>query len=429
MAVCYIGLGSNLGDRRQNIAQALKFLAEGNKIKIEKLSQLYETEPQGGLSDSPRFINAAAKISTSFSPVRLLRELKAIESRLGRKNLRRFYPRAIDLDILFYSDKRINLPFLKIPHPRLRERDFVLRPLKEIAPSAIKSLARQVRIISKITSVRKYIAGLRAKGKTIGLVPTMGALHRGHLSLVRQAKKDCDRCIVSILVNPLQFGPREDYKEYPRDLERDSILAQSAGGDLIFSPDAKDIYPENYLTYVNVEKITGYLCGKSRPGHFKGVATVVTKLFNIIQPDIAYFGQKDYQQALVIRKMVEDLNMPFKIKAMPIIRENDGLAMSSRNVYLNAQERVDAAVLYSSLQKAKEMVRQGRNDARTIKSVIKAEILKKKTAKIDYIAVADARTLEETAFIKRKTLIALAVWIGKTRLIDNIIIDQIKNVL
>lgn len=388
-----------------------------------QVSGVYETEPQAGPANSPRFINAAAKIRTRLSAVRLFRELRAIESRLGRKDSRRFYPRPIDLDILFYGDKRINLPYLKIPHPRLRERDFVLRPLSEIAPQIIKSLASQMRVISKIPDIRKFIAKEKARKKTIGFVPTMGALHRGHLSLIRQAKRDCDVCAVSIFVNPIQFAPKEDYRKYPRDLERDSILAKSARADVIFSPDAKEMYPENYLTYVNVEKITDCLCANARPGHFKGVATVVAKLFNIVQPHIAYFGQKDYQQALVIKKMVSDLNMPLKIKVMPIVRENDGLAMSSRNGYLNIRERQDAVILYLSLERARNMVAGGERNCKKIIAEIKDEISRKKSAKIDYVEIRDAETLEHIERIKRKSVIALAVWIGRTRLIDNIVVD------
>ncbi len=424
MVTCYIGIGSNLGDRENNIKKALTLLHGCLNTEVEKASAFYETQPQGCPGNAGRFLNAAAKIKTAFSPRELLRQLQSIEKQLGRiRPGKRNSSRSIDLDILFYNNQKISLPSLKIPHPRLRQRAFVLKPLKEIAPETIRSLAKETKIISTLSGMRGFIAKEKAQNMTIGFVPTMGFLHEGHLSLIRQAKKDCDTCVVSIFVNPIQFGPQEDYKKYPRDLEQDSILAKSAGASCVFYPNAKDMYPPDYLTYVNVEKITDYLCGASRPGHFKGVATVVTKLFNIIQPHIAYFGQKDYQQALVIRKMVEDLNMPITIKTMPIVRECDGLAMSSRNAYLTTQERADAVVLYQSLQKAREMVRQGQHDARIIKTAIKTAILKKKTAKIEYISVADARTLEDREVFRQKTLIALAVWIGRTRLIDNIIIE------
>lgn len=402
---------------------ALNCLRDTGGIKIERLSSLSETEPQDCPAGSPRFINGAVKIKTIFNPRQLLERLGAIEKRLGRARAGEILcRRPIDLDILFYGDRKIDAQGLKIPHPRLEERDFVLRPLKEIAPGRIKSLAKKMKIISNIVKMRRFILKERKKHKTIGFVPTMGCLHQGHLSLIRQAKKDCDACIVSIFVNPIQFGPKEDYRIYPRDLERDSILAKSAGCDCIFYPQVKNMYPEKYLTYVNVADITDGLCGAGRPGHFKGAATVLAKLFNIVEPDIAYFGQKDYQQALVIQKMVKDLNMPLKIRVMPTVRESDGLAMSSRNAYLNARKRLEAAVLYRTLQKAKSEVLSGERDSRKIIREIKKEIMQEKSAKIEYIAVADAKTLEPLEYIKSKALLALAVWFGETRLIDNIVI-------
>ncbi len=423
MAICYLGLGSNLGDRKKNIQLAIDFLRDIDGIRIESSSALYETDPQGCPYGSPKFLNGVIKIKTTLGPEQLLMTLKSIEKKLGRKGVKqKFSPRPIDLDILFYANKKINLPNLKIPHQHLRERDFVLKPLKEIAPKVIKSLARKMKVISSIDRMRQFIAEEKAMNKTIGFVPTMGCLHQGHLSLIRQAKKDCDICVASIFVNPIQFSPEEDYKKYPRDLECDSILAKSAGCDCIFYPEVKNMYPESYLTYVNVEKITDCLCGAVRPGHFKGVTTVVAKFLNIIQPDIAYFGQKDYQQVLVIRKMAYDLNMPLKIKIMPIIRESDGLSMSSRNTYLNVRERHEAAVLYQSLSKAKKMVLAGEKNSEKIIAGIRDMIMQKNSARIDYIAVTDAGTLEPLEQVKGKALIALAVWLGKTRLIDNIIV-------
>lgn len=422
METCYIGLGSNLGDRQQNIKLALKHIRALRNTKLVRISGIYETDPYGCPQGSQRFLNLTAAIKTNLSALSLLNGLKGIESDLGRKDKRKNSSRPIDLDILFYGNKKINSPRLRIPHPHLKERGFVLTPLKEIAPALIKSLAKEVKVISDIETTRTYSARIKSSGKTIGFVPTMGYLHPGHLSLIRQAKKDCDVCLVSVFINPLQFGPQEDYKKYPRDLEVDSILVKSAGGDCIFHPRAEDMYGVGYSTYVNVEKLTDSLCGASRTGHFKGVTTVAAKLFNLIQPDIAYFGQKDYQQALVIRKMAEDLNMPLKIKVMPIVRESDGLAMSSRNVYLNAQERLEALVLGQSLQKAKEMMLGGERRSEKISAEIKKEIIQKKSARIDYIAVADINTLEPLEYINKKALIALAVYFGKTRLIDNIVV-------
>lgn len=262
----------------------------------------------------------------------------------------------------------------------------------------------------------------RLEGKTIGFVPTMGALHQGHLSLIRRAGKENDTTVISIFVNPIQFGPKEDFKRYPRNLKQDAKLCQDAGVDIIFYPDARDMYPDGYKTYIYVEELSDVLCGKFRPGHFKGVATVVAKLFNIVNPDAAYFGQKDAQQAIIIKKMVQDLNMPLKIKVAPTLRSKDGLALSSRNIYLNEKERKDALVLYRSLNFAKTLVNKGINDADKIISRMRQLIRRKKTVKIDYVVIVDNHNLRPVKKIIGECLIALAVWVGKTRLVDNIIV-------
>jgi pantoate--beta-alanine ligase len=267
-----------------------------------------------------------------------------------------------------------------------------------------------------------YARQLHGKGKAIGFVPTMGYLHQGHLSLVRRARKENDAVVISIFVNPTQFGPEEDLEKYPRDFRRDRRLAAQAGVDVIFYPDSKAIYPFRYHTYVNVESLTDSLCGALRPGHFRGVATVVTKLFNIVQPDRTYFGQKDAQQARVIQQMVSDLNMPVNIKVLPTVREGDGLAMSSRNAYLNEQERLDARVLYQSLLKAKELIAKGERNPSTIKAVMRGMIVEKKRPSVEYVAIVDADSLKDCKVIEGRVLIAVAVNIGTTRLIDNIIV-------
>jgi len=249
-------------------------------------------------------------------------------------------------------------------------------------------------------------------------------LHQGHLSLIRQARKENDFTVVSIFVNPAQFGPKEDFKKYPRILKKDALLCKKSGVDIIFYPEVKAMYPDNYKTYVSVEDLSSCLCGKSRPGHFRGVATIVSKLFNIIQPDTAYFGQKDAQQAGIIKKMVCDLNMPVKIKVMPTIREKDGLALSSRNVYLNKNERQDALVLFKALNLASSLIKNGLRDTNRIMYRVSETIKKKRTAKIDYISIVSLEDLKPIKKISESCLIALAVWIGKTRLIDNVIIES-----
>jgi len=264
---------------------------------------------------------------------------------------------------------------------------------------------------------------IKLKRETIGFVPTMGALHKGHLSLIHQARKENDIVVVSIFVNPTQFGPSEDFKRYPRNLSSDSQLCRKEGVDIVFLPQAKDMYPTDYKTWVNVADLTNVLCGKYRPGHFRGVATVVTKLFNIVSPDIAYFGQKDAQQAIIIKKLASDLNMPINIKVMPTVRERDGLAMSSRNIYLKQTERKDAIILYQALNLAKDLIKQGNRNSSMIISKMRQLITQKKSAKIQYISITDLKNLKPIDRIKDKTLIALAVYIGKTRLIDNITVN------
>ena len=279
-----------------------------------------------------------------------------------------------------------------------------------------------MKIIRSIKEMTGFSQKLRIKGKTIGFVPTLGALHQGHLSLIRQAAAENDIVVVSIFVNPIQFAPKEDYRRYPRNLRLDARLCRREGADVIFFPDVQQMYPGNYKTYVIVQDLSDVLCGKFRPGHFKGVATVVTKLFNIVAPDIAYFGQKDAQQAIIIKKVVEDLNIPVRIKVMPTVREEDGLAMSSRNAYLNKEERRDAAVLYQALILAKNLIKQGSVDSSGIIRKMRRLINKKKSACIQYISVVKHKDLKPLDKIRGKVLIALSVWIGKTRLIDNIVI-------
>lgn len=280
-----------------------------------------------------------------------------------------------------------------------------------------------MRIIRNIRQMSFLARKLRLQGKTIGLVPTMGALHRGHLSLIRKAGKDNDIVVTSIFVNPAQFGPKDDFKKYPRHFSQDVRSCKAGGVDIIFYPEANRMYPDNYKTYVDVGELGVVLCGRFRPGHFRGVATVVTKLFNIVQPHIVYFGQKDAQQAVVIEKIIADLNIPVRIKIMPTVREEDGLAMSSRNAYLNQRERGDAVVLSRALNLAKNLIAQGNRNTFYIIQSMKRLISQKKNARIQYISIVNPSDLIPLERVSGKALIALAVWIGKTRLIDNLIIN------
>jgi pantoate--beta-alanine ligase len=263
---------------------------------------------------------------------------------------------------------------------------------------------------------------LKKKGKTIGFVPTMGYFHEGHLSLMRIAKRKADVLVVSLFVNPTQFGPQEDFKKYPRNLTGDKKLLKDLKCDYLFYPHMKDMYPEGYETFVEVEKSKKVLEGAFRPEHFKGVTTIVAKLFNIVMPDVAVFGQKDFQQAVVIRMMVKDLNFPVRIIVAPTIREKSGLALSSRNSYLSGEEKKQALSLYNSLNLAKKLIKSGERDSKRIKEKMRRLIQKGPEARIDYISINDSETLEPLMKIKGNILISLAVKIGKTRLIDNIIL-------
>ncbi len=279
-----------------------------------------------------------------------------------------------------------------------------------------------MRLVHTVAEMKKIVNDILKSGKSIGFVPTMGYLHKGHLSLVEAARKENDVVVVSIFVNPTQFGPNEDYSRYPRDLERDLRLLEPIGVDYVFNPSVEEMYPAMYSTYVEEVELSKYLCGASRPGHFRGVCTVVTKLFNIVKPTKAYFGQKDAQQFRVLKRMVRDLNMDVEMIEMPIVREEDGLAMSSRNVYLNPEERKEATRLYKSLLKAKELIESGERDVQKIKSEM-LKILDHPLLKVDYVEVVDEETLRPVEKIERKVIVALAVFVGKARLIDNMIFE------
>ncbi len=282
-----------------------------------------------------------------------------------------------------------------------------------------------MKIIKKTSVIQKELEKLRLQGKRIGIVPTMGYLHEGHLSLLRMARKKCDILVLTIFVNPTQFGANEDFGKYPRNVKKDISLAKGEKVDYVFCPEAADMYPDGYQTYVVNKKMAYMLEGEFRPIHFEGVATVVTKLFNLIKPQIAFFGQKDYQQAQIIKQMVRDLNFGIKIEVAPIIREKDGLAMSSRNVYLSPVEREDALVLNRSLLLAESLIKSGELNCKVIIRKIKNLIEKKKTAKIDYVRILNTDNFGDLNVMSHKSKIAilLAVRIGKTRLIDNKIIS------
>ena len=278
-------------------------------------------------------------------------------------------------------------------------------------------------VVKTIKKAEDFIKIARQRNKTIGFVPTMGALHKGHCSLIETSVKKCGCTAVSIFVNPTQFGPEEDFKNYPRTLSEDLKICEDKGVDLVFAPTVKQMYPAKNLTWVKVEKLTLPLCGRFRPGHFDGVTTICAKLFNIIKPDFAFFGQKDAQQAIVLKKMVDDLNFPLKIITCTTVRENDGLAVSSRNKYLTTEQRKQAPLIYKALCNARKSIQSGNKNTEKIKAEIENTIKKAASAQIQYVDILDADSLAKVENIKTKTLIAVAVSFGDARLIDNILID------
>jgi pantoate--beta-alanine ligase len=277
-------------------------------------------------------------------------------------------------------------------------------------------------IVTTISEVRAAVATARATGKVVALVPTMGALHEGHAALVRAARAGAGFVVVSIFVNPTQFGPTEDFAKYPRTLEADQKLCTDAGADLIFAPAVGEMYPERSVTVVDVKELDAVLCGASRPGHFRGVSTVVLKLFNIVGPDVAHFGAKDYQQARIIRQMVRDLNVPVEIRVEPTVREADGLALRSRNRYLSADDRRAAPRIYQALRTARERALAGESDVARLESALNAELETIPGARVDYARIVDADTLRPLGRLDRPAVAAVAVFMGDTRLIDNIVI-------
>ena len=280
-----------------------------------------------------------------------------------------------------------------------------------------------MQIARTIADVRAAVAEARAAGKRVGLVPTMGALHVGHVSLIEAATARCDFVVVSIFVNPTQFCPGEDLEKYPRPFEKDVETCAQQGVAVVFAPSPEEMYPRENVTWVTVDKLTESLCGRSRPGHFRGVTTVCTKLFNVLQADVAFFGQKDAQQALVIRRMVADLNMPLEIVVCPTVREADGLAVSSRNRYLSERERRDATVVYRSLQKCREMIEAGETSADAIRGAMIGVLREVPALKVEYVSLANAESLDEPVQLQGQVLAAIAVHLGPARLIDNLLVD------
>jgi len=437
MASCLIGLGSNLGDRVGNLWQALEELRRTPGIAVSRTSSLIETSPVGGPADQPNFFNAAAVLDTELSPFEVLNLLLGVERKLGRVRSERNGPRTIDLDLLLYDQEVLEAPELTLPHPRLHERRFALAPAAEIAPDwrhptsgrTVAALLAALpfgeggrlglRVLTSPYDTQAQVLQIRRGGQRVALVPTMGALHDGHLSLVRIARQRAEVVVASIFVNPTQFGPQEDFSRYPRTLDADLSALSVAGCDLVFLPAADDIYPPGFSTSVEPPAVAQPLEGVCRPGHFRGVATIVLKLFHLIPAHLACFGQKDYQQLQVIRRMTADLNLPIEIVACPTVREPDGLAMSSRNRYLSPAERQQALSISRALASAAQQVKDGERNAAAIKQQMRNTLAAAGIEKTDYATVADAETLAESNRIEGPAVALIAAFVGTTRLIDN----------
>ncbi len=443
-----VGLGSNLGDRAGNVRRALDLMGELPGVRVVRVSKSRDTDPVGGPPQG-KFLNALAELETAIAPRELLARFHEIEATLGRVRAVRDGPRTIDLDILLYGDRLIKAPDLEIPHPRMLERGFVLEPLAELAPERRPPLtgntAREhwrayrkirarrdaqrgggrLRIVTDRSDVAFWCGRYRAAGLSIGLVPTMGGLHAGLFSLIRRARAECVRAVVSLFVNPTQFGANEDIESYPRTPAEDQEACAREGVDLLFCASTSDMYPRGFETWVQVENMTRPLCGVHRPHHFRGVTTVVTQLLQIFGPHRAYFGQKDYQQAQVIRRMTKDLHIPAEIRVCPTVREPDGLAMSTRNRYLNADQRQVALRLIRGLRAGEAMIRGGERDVGRVVARMTEKLRPDSDLRLDYLEIRDATTLDDVGGEVQpgvEVVLAVAARVGEARLIDNVLV-------
>ncbi|MFM1873931.1 MAG: hypothetical protein RL398_3353, partial [Planctomycetota bacterium] len=423
----YLGLGSNEGDRRGRLETALRGLAGTPGVRVVRTSSWVESELVGDGPAQGKFLNGVAEVATVLSAPALLEVCKALEAQAGRKlPAPRNHPRPLDLDILLYGNQRIDRRELVVPHPRMHERSFVAEPLRELGvdPSAF-SAAAGPQVVEDPEAAAALTARWSEGGCTVGLVPTMGALHAGHQSLVQRAKRECDRVMLTVFVNPLQFGPKEDFAAYPRGLERDVELAGAVGADAVWAPNVAQMYGEGFASQVAVGAEAEGMEGALRPGHFAGVATVVARLLAVTRPHRAYFGEKDAQQLAVIRRLVEDLGFPLHVVGCPIIREPDGLAMSSRNVYLSPEDRRAATVLHRALVSARTAWQRGDCDRDALLARAAAVMATEPRATVDYIELrreGDLAPLPAGRVADGRMLIAARFVGGQrpVRLLDNL---------
>jgi pantoate--beta-alanine ligase len=371
------------------------------------------------------FRNGVAELRTTLPAAALLAVCKALEAEAGRTlPAPRNHPRPLDLDLLLFGDERIDTRDLAVPHPRWHERDFVREPLRELGLD-LDALPRHpgLEVLDAPGALAARTAGWLAGECVIGIVPTMGSLHAGHRQLLEIARQECDRVIATVFVNPLQFGPGEDFAAYPRDLTADVAVCRQAGADVVFAPPVAAMYDPEFCSHVDVGRAAEDLEGALRPGHFRGVATVVARLLALSRPHRAYFGEKDAQQLAVIRRLVVDLNIPVDIAGVPTVREADGLALSSRNVRLSAEERSKAIALYRALRQAERTIARGERDARAVERLAAAVIPPDASLRLEYLEIVDPVELQRVDRIEGTVLVAGALWVGNTRLIDNLTIS------
>lgn len=423
----YVGLGSNEGDRDLQLRRALDRLGTVPGVKVARVSSFVDSELLGDGPPQGRFRNAVAELHTTLPPAALLAVCKALEAEAGRRlPAPRNHPRPLDLDLLFYGDSHIDTRDLVVPHARWHEREFVCGPLRELGLD-LAALPRQQRprVLTSPQDLSATCTGWLEGGCLIGVVPTMGSLHRGHQSLMQRARGECDRVVATIFVNPLQFGPGEDFAAYPRDLDGDLARCREAGVDAVFAPDTAAMYDPTFCSHVLVGAAAEGMEGALRPGHFSGVATVVARLFALVRPHRAYFGEKDAQQLAVVRRLARDLGFPVRVVPCAIVREADGLAMSSRNVYLGAADRRASTVLVQALRAAREAFRAGEHDRDRLLRVAADVLASEPRAALDYLELrseGDLEALPPGPVVGGRMLVAARFRDGvrPVRLLDNL---------
>ncbi|MEC7583650.1 MAG: pantoate--beta-alanine ligase [Planctomycetota bacterium] len=427
----YLGVGANEGDREANIHSALERLGSVPGVRVLRVSTLRPSEFMGQGPAQAEFLNGVAEVATTLPAAALLAVCKQLELAAGRDlSGPPNHPRPLDLDLLLYGEEQIDSADLVVPHPRLWDRPFVVEPLRELGvdPDQL-SRPETLRVVRHAEELVRCCSAWWVEGLSVGFVPTMGALHAGHESLLEMARRECDRVLASIFVNPLQFGPSEDFDAYPRDLDEDLRICEQRGVDVVFAPAVTDMYPEGFCSNVAVGDEAQTMEGAVRDGHFEGVATVVARLFALARPHRAYFGRKDAQQVAVLRRMNQDLGFPTKVVECPIVREDDGLALSSRNVYLSAEDRAASLVLYRSLTAARAAFAAGERDRDRLLAVAREVLASEPRAALDYLELrreGDLAELPPGQISSGRMLIAAKFVGGKqpVRLLDNLSLDE-----